>query len=409
MPSDNRVGHKKQENRLSHLDYYIKHDIAPVSYDLSDLKAHFQRREALYRTLGALPLTFRGARVLEVAAGTGHNSLYIASLLPDTYTLLEPNPAGIRAIKDCYSGAAFPHTAPTLIEAKLEDYVPEEPFDIVLCENWLGASAHERSLLGKLAGFVAPRGVLVVTCVSPVGFLPNVIRRALSARLTTGIESFEDKTAALVDAFAPHLRTIPGMTRTPKDWVQDNMLNPAYFDLCLTLPMLASELGRDFQVAGVSPDFRRDWRWFKALSGGAFEFNGTVLREYFKAAPSFLDYRVEPADMDEERSAVLERRALDLVRAVRDYEHALHVDGDVDTRLRVLLDQVEGLGVLFSGIEGAPRLTDALREVNLLLRSPQISPLAVASMSAFAGWFGRETLYVSVERAVWSVMMEVRK
>jgi SAM-dependent methyltransferase len=394
---------------LSHLDYYIEHNIAPVSYDLSDLRAHFQRRESLYRTLGILPLTFRDVRILEVAAGTGHNSLYVASLRPDSYTLLEPNPAGIRAIKDCYAAAGFPHTAPTLIEAKLEDYAPEKPFDIVLCENWLGSSAHERSLLRKLAGFVASRGVLVVTCVSPVGFLPNVIRRALAARLTAGIESFEDKTAVLVEAFAPHLRTIPGMTRTPKDWVQDNMINPAYFDLCLTLPMLVDELGGDFQVAGVSPDFRSDWRWFKALSGDAFEFNGPVLQEYFKAAPSFLDYRVEPADLDPVRSAALERKALDLVEAVRGYERALLADSEAGTRLRALLEQVEGISALISGVEGANRLTDELREVKMLLELPKISPLAVASMSAFSGWFGRETLYVSLERTEWGATSESRK
>ena len=35
-------------------------------------------------------------------------------------------------------------------------------------------------------------------------------------------------------AFGPHLRTLAAMTRGVTDWVQDNMLNPAYFGIMLT-------------------------------------------------------------------------------------------------------------------------------------------------------------------------------
>lgn len=382
---------------MSHLNYYIEHDIAPVSYDLSDLGAHFQRREALYRTLGILPLVFRGKQVLEVAAGTGHNSLYVAGLLPYSYTLLEPNPAGIRAIKDCYAGAGFPHTAPTLIEAKLEDYAPDEPFDIVLCENWLGSSAHERGLLRKLAGFVAPRGVLVVTCVSPIGFMPNVIRRALAAKLTAGEAGFERKTEVLVEAFGPHLRSIAGMTRSARDWVQDNMINPAYFDLCLTLPMLVDELGGGFQIAGVSPDFRRDWRWFKALSGKAFEFNSQVLQEYFRVGTALLDYRIEPADSDAQFNRILEEKALDLVETVRRYEDARDKQGPAHA---VLLDRLTYIeSTLQRGFPSANWVA-AVAEARDLLAKPAIVAADVAAMTAFGGWFGRETIYLSLERMV---------
>lgn len=386
---------------MSHLDYYIKYNIAPVSYDLSDLSAHFQRREALYRTLGVLPLTFRSAQVLEVAAGTGHNSLYVASLAPQAYTLLEPNPAGIRAIKECYAGAAFTHTSPILIESKLEDYAPEIPFDIVLCENWLGSSAHERGLLRKLAGFVATRGILVVTCISPIGFLPNVIRRALAARLTDVDMNFEARTAVLVEAFGPHLRSILGMTRSVRDWVQDNMLNPAYFDLCLTLPMLVDELGATFQIAGVSPDFRRDWRWFKSLSCEAHEFNHATLAEYARAGAAFLDYRSQPADLSPDHGRELERQSLILVEEVRALESVLAGGGDHVAALRPVIARLQALRVGFETAGIAPALGGALNEAADLLAAPALSPSLISAMKEFAGWFGRETLYVALERSAW--------
>mgnify|MGYP003385485051 CR=1 FL=1 len=388
---------------MSHLDYYIKHNIAPVHYDLTNLSAHFQRREALYRTIGLLPLAFKGARVLEVAAGTGQNSLYVSGLGVDQLTLLEPNPAGIRTIRECFQNAAFPHATPKLIEAKLEDYEAPDGFDIVLCENWLGSSPHERTLLKKLAGFVAPRGVLVVTCVSPTGFLPNVIRRALAAKLTAGISGFSEKTATLVSAYTPHLATITGMTRSAVDWVQDNMLNPAYFDLCLTLPMVIQGLGRGFQAAGVSPDFRQDWRWFKAICGDEFDFNQNLVDEYFRAAGMLLDYRRASDSADSESNRVLDGLALQLVSSVRHYEDSLAGDSSKSADpLCVLRGQLSAIKALMDRRSEAA--AGLIAEALALLEADSLTTEMVASMPNFSGWFGRETIYLSLERTDGSLL-----
>lgn len=388
---------------MSHLDYYIKHNIAPVHYDLTNLSAHFQRREALYRTIGLLPLAFKGARVLEVAAGTGQNSLYVSGLEVDQLTLLEPNPTGIRTIRECFQNAAFPHASPKLIEAKLEDYDAPDAFDIVLCENWLGSSLHERTLLKKLAGFVAPRGVLVVTCVSPTGFLPNVLRRAMAAKLTASISSFSEKTATLVKAYTPHLTTINGMTRSAVDWVQDNMLNPAYFDLCLTLPMVIQDLGRGFQAAGVSPDFRQDWRWFKAICGDEFDFNQNLLHEYFRVSGMFLDYRRVSAATDSAGNKELDELALQLVLAVRHYEDSLVGDsGRSAESLRELLSQVRAIKTLMD--HRSEPAASPVAEALALLETDSLTVEKVAGMPNFSGWFGRETIYLSLERTHGSLL-----
>ena len=71
-----------QVERQTHLEFYREHNIAPVRYDLSNIDAHLERRFSLYAKLGLLPLSFAKSSVLEVAAGTGHNSLYPAHLLP---------------------------------------------------------------------------------------------------------------------------------------------------------------------------------------------------------------------------------------------------------------------------------------------------------------------------------------
>ena len=64
------------------LEYYIREGISPVHYDLSDLNKHFQIRASLYRLLGVIHSFFKGKDILEVAPGSGHNSIYTATLLP---------------------------------------------------------------------------------------------------------------------------------------------------------------------------------------------------------------------------------------------------------------------------------------------------------------------------------------
>jgi 2-polyprenyl-3-methyl-5-hydroxy-6-metoxy-1,4-benzoquinol methylase len=384
---------------MSHLDYYVRHGISPVRYQAGDLRAHFERRASLYRSLHLTPLAIRGSDVLEVAAGSGQNSLYVAAQRPASLTLLEPNPTGVRDIKRLYGGAVVPHTKPALIEKKLEDFEPARRFDIAICENWLGASAHERALLRKLAGFIAPDGMLVVTAVSPIGFLPNVIRRALSARLRDTRATFEVQSGILVSAFQSHLATLESMTRTPMDWVQDNMLNPAYFDLCLSVPMLIEDLGGQFQVLGSNPQFAQDWRWFKSLHGERRRFNEHFLDEYFSVCHGFLDHRLEPSRGPRERSVELDRIAMDIVGQVSRLESALLQGQSGASRERRI--ELQASLRRFIGIAGEwaqSRTIDGLSEALELLESDTLDPHKVSKASSFVGLFGRETLYVSLQR-----------
>src|SRR5436190_583873 len=82
---------------VPYLDFYKKHNIAPVAQDISDLQKHFARREALYRSLGLLPGYFKDKVLLEFGPGRGHNALYTKSLAPQKYVLVDANPVGLEA------------------------------------------------------------------------------------------------------------------------------------------------------------------------------------------------------------------------------------------------------------------------------------------------------------------------
>lgn len=377
----------------THLEFYTKHDIAPVDYRMDDLDAHLQRRGSLYRMLGLLPGAIRGADVLEVAAGTGQNSLYLASRMPRSLTLVEPNPAGLRRIEALYKSVSLPHVAPSVVNTTLETFEPPHPYDVVICENWLGRSDHERALLRKLAGFVRSEGALAVTAISPIGLIANILRRAIAVGVAHPGLSFEARTERLARTFGPHLSTITAMTRSVTDWVQDNLINPAYYDLVLTIPAIVDELGPSFEIVGASPSFAQDWRWFKALHGDARAVNQHLLSEYRRYCHNYFDYRAQPAAGDPSLNERLERDALALIDAVRDLESAA-LAGASTAASR---ERVAGLCHALAGglpADGGPALAEAAR----WLATDAPDPEAIARSTGFGSLFGRETLYVLLVR-----------
>ena len=390
---------KKLPKRQSHLEYYQQHGIAPVRYDLSNLDAHFDRRRSLYNKLGLTALALSGADILEIAAGTGHNSLYLAAQQPQTLTLLEPNPTAIKHIHETYAAYGRQFVVPKIITEKLEDFQPSAEFDIVLCENWLGTSAHESGLLEKLIGFVRPGGVLVLTTVSPIGFVPNLLRRFFANHVVDLGLPFDERTVRLEQAFASHLRTLGAMTRNLTDWVHDNMMNPAYFGLCLSAPRALDLLGSRFEVLGTYPCFVEDWRWFKQLHGDAREINQHFLGEYWQKCHNFLDTRRAPFLADAATNQGLEIAADKLLRAIEANEDAMFHSGNVqetaDTVVQRLTDFIELVP------EECTEARVGLGEAQALAVRPSVLTVAdVASMHDFTGLFGRETSYLSLERSV---------
>lgn len=372
-----------------HLDYYTRHGINPVRYDTSDLGRHLERRASLYRALGLTPLALRGARVLEVAPGTGQNSLHVARQRPASLTLVEPNPVARRDITAVYAEPGASPIGAEVVACKFEAFETDELFDVVVCENWLGDSDHERGLLRKLGTMVADGGLLAVTAVSPVGVLPNLLRRALSNRLASPDEPFAARTAVLSRAFGPHLRTIAGMTRNVTDWVHDTVMNPAYLGIILTVPMVLGELGDSFDVLGTSPRFGTDWRWFKALCGAGREFNRHALGEYHAGLHNFLDHRTVLPPRSPARNAELESAALAVADSLVQWEAGRGDADAVEAAVRKLLTGIADLPAAYSA---------ALDEFLDAFAAPRITPEDVAGLPHFGPLFGRETIYLSFEK-----------
>lgn len=380
------------------LVYYERQGISPVRYRMDSVEAHFDRRDSLYRSLGLPPLAFRGSRILEVAAGSGQNSLYVASCHPGSYDLVEPNLVGIRDIRDTYNGFRGLHTPPQLHEVTFENFTTKDEYDIVLCENWLGSLPREIALIRKLASLVTPGGVLVITCVPLAGFFPNIMRKLLALRLVDLELTFEQQTAQLVDIFAPHLSTIVDMTRSHRDWVHDTMLLPSYLNIALPLETLIEAVGDSMEVLGTFPRFTPEWRWFKSLSGNRRRFDERVLSSYRENLHNLVDYRrIWPARAAGANTR-LDAAFHEIHQTALDYQVTEEADdnGSSAVLIEQIGEQLAQIGSELSQID--QELGSAVSELQSVWQHPEMNATIVRDMTTFASLFGRETVYVSFTR-----------
>jgi len=379
-----------------HLGYYLQYGISPVRYQMDDVEAHFDRRDSLYRSLGLPPVAFRGSRVLEVAPGSGQNSMYIASCSPASYDLVEPNPQAIQQIRTGYDKLELPHTKPNLHPVRFESFEPDGAYDVVVCENWLGSLPHEIELICKLASMVVPGGVLVLTFTPSSGLFSNIMRRLLSLRIIDPTLDFEKKTKRLIDVFAPQLATIANMTRSTRDWVQDCMLNPHYFNIVIPLDTVLKAIGGEMEVLATFPRFTPDWRWFKSLSGSARQFNDVMLDAYRENLHNFIDYRKTWRARPTTANSQLDAAFRGIHHAAVRWRSALDSGDPASTK-----PLVEQIGALLSDIvvglaEIDHDTSQAIRELKSVWEHPQLDAAMVRDMKVYGSLFGRETPYISL-------------
>jgi len=378
------------QNEFDHLEYYLQHEISPVRQDVEDLNQHLERRGALYKSIGLPELLIKGKKVLEVGPGSGHNSLFVSSCIPQLYDLLEPNISAWSDIEKLYSenSKKIKLVQPNIIKKKLEDFDVYEKYDIVICEAWLGINKNERKLMQKLSKFVKPKGILIVTLGSPVGHLPNTLRRILSWNINKTKGSIEDSTAELIHAYGDHLKTMKDMSKFPEDWCKDILLGPGFYTLSPTPLMFIEDVGDNFSIYGSYPKITTDWRWYKSLYGSNRKFNEVFLEAYDKNIHNFFDYNLVLEPRNKELNLALENSAFDLINLAgqRENDGNTVIDFEVIDSINAVFDKL---------IEIHPYWSEPLGEVISLVKGNNFSAEDLSKMQEFKKIFGRELMYVS--------------
>jgi predicted O-methyltransferase YrrM len=379
---------------LSLLEFYQKNEISPVRQKIPDLEQHFDRRASLYRQLGILPSYIRDRTVLEVGPGSGHNSLYTASLNPEQLVLLEPNPQGVKEIHNLFDHYNCLRKNVTVISETIENYNDDKTYDFVFCEGLLGAAGvPDPGILFKaLTKFVSPGGVLVITCIDEVAYLAELLRRPIAQMLIDDKDSLNEKVSKLLPVFTPHLMQLHGMTRRYDDWIIDNLINPASCGQLFTIPDALSTLPPQFEFYASSPHFVSDWRWYKKIYGKEKEFTQRGLNQYWENLHNFLDYRYSFPTRDIAQNKELYQVCKSIRLAIKRYEKEKSNEclTDIQKNLSECIKKVQ---------EYSPETACALEEAHTLLSHQPLEAYRVNGGSTkFAGLFGRGQQYVSLSR-----------
>ncbi len=374
------------------INFYQKHSISPVRQDIRDLKVHFDRRESLYRQLGILPAFFSNKNVLEIGPGSGFNSLFIAALKPANFVLVEGNPKGVEDIETLFSGYPDLNRGIQIAPVLLEDYEGSDLFDFVLCEGVLGLAGvpEPKNFLRQVASFVAPGGVLVITCVDDISFFAETLRRLFAHLLIEPGDTLETQLKKLVPVFSPHLSLLNGMSRLHEDWIIDNCINPASIGPVLSIPKAISSIADNFDIYASSPHFITDWRWYKSIICDNKHFNQRTINQYWQNVHNFFDYRY----MYPPRSEDMNRQLYEMCRTVRDTIREFEHGRDLQSvqNIRHLLGEIILLTKNFS-IE----ISEAIKEAQSLL-IPPVNRTLLSESKQFGTFFGRGQQYLSFSR-----------
>ncbi len=375
----------------SHIAFYTRYNISPVRQDIADLTRHFERRESLYRQLGILPHHLHGKRVLEAGPGSGFNSIYTAVLEPSRYLLVEGNPAGIDHINTLF--ADFPHLRER-IEIRyslLEDFRSKEKFDFVFCEGVLSGINNPHELLDILYANLAPGGVLVVTCVDHISNFPETIRRLFAQMIIEPEQALPEQVARLLPIFAPHLKTLTGMSRRHDDWIIDNLIHPGSVIDNISFPEVIGHLQDRLHFFASSPHFVTDWRWYKDITGKNKDFNQPAINQYWSQAHNLLDYRdVVPPIAERTNRKLYEictavRARLRRFEQTRNMQEVKKISGDMHAIIEIVQD--------FSKKTAA-----SLQEAANILGNMPLNVSALAQSENFGRLFGRGQQYLSMTK-----------
>ena len=137
----------------------------------------------------------------------------------------------------------------TVHSCMIENYKTTEKYDVIIAEGFLHG--------------VDNQGVIVITCSDHICCFIELMKRLLGQIMVKDITVYDDKVNYLVSIFEPQLSKLKGVSRLAKDWVEDQILNPAFYNMNFSLSQAIDCFGDTYDVLGASPNMFTDYSWYK--------------------------------------------------------------------------------------------------------------------------------------------------
>ena len=369
-----------------YLDFYANQGAHLVSRDISNKQNFFEIRESLLCSLGITPGLLKGKAILEFGPGTGHNSLYIDTLSPEKYVLVEGDQKILDACKKRLIDNGSVQVNHRFVLELFEDFSTEERFDLVIAESCLPNQVDPERLFRRMLQFVKPGGLMMFTTVSPLSWLSEVVRRLVGLRSVNRGDPVSVKVEVLNNKLQEHFAYLPGMARSRSDWILDNLIQPYDGGKLFPVPAALDALSGEFRVSGVLPDFIQDWRWYKDSSISVKDRHAEIISSYFSNACNFIDRR----NIFIPHSRSLGVEAEQIASAIWDEIRALE-NGD-EALYPLICDSLRELADMFRSVSDltADSICEAVEWID--------QGMSDRPLQYFPSWWGRGQQHVCVYR-----------
>ena len=370
----------------NYIEFYGKNRISPVNQDISDIEKHYRRRQKLYRMCGIPTFAFKGSEMLEIGPGGGHNALAPIHWGIGHIDMVEANPYGVEKIRSLYSEKEIPEDVYTVFNMKVEEFTPQKQYDLVVAEGFLGYVPNAREICLKLQDFTKTGGVVVITCSDDTCIFIELMKRLVGIYVTRDIEGLENKVNALIPVFKPQLEKLRGVSRPAKDWIEDNIFNPAFSNGCEFSVGDALEVFSDFDLLGSSPHIFTNYSWYKDIW---YDELKSYKEQFWQKRMSFIMAGSEEEKLDGE----LSRRLVKLFSDAKKLENEYEISFD-EKVIKSLLE------LLRSSVEDVKCLGDRFVKIydqiiSVLTSLTQGRQPDMENYPEFFGAFGRGLQYMS--------------
>jgi len=373
---------------MKQADFYAQANIQPFKRDLSDKGKYFQQRDALLRQLGIVPRLLKGADIIEFGPGHGENSSFLLCNGPNRLVLVELSEECINAAKDLLTPQIPPQTNVEFHHLSIDQYKDDSLFDLVIFEGVIPFEPDPPALLRQTSAFVAPGGILSITCIDPVSLFSEILRRLIGDLAASREHSIEQRVEALLPIFSPHLNTVGGMTRKHEHWIIDQMIHP-WSGAPLSIIDAANVIADNFDIYSSAPHFMADWRWFRDIYGDA-EYLNNAQQQYNANLHNLMDYRFSRPPRDADSNAKIHVLCSQTLKAVKTFEE----NGD-RSEIKSVYTWVEKIAEILN--DDAPETSRSLQDYLCVLNG-YLDGTPNNDFASFTDMFGRGQQYVSFIR-----------
>jgi 2-polyprenyl-3-methyl-5-hydroxy-6-metoxy-1,4-benzoquinol methylase len=361
------------------VDFYNSIGFAPTGQQAHLKVEHKQNRDNLYRKLGIHAATWTHANVCEVGPGSGENSIDLVSRRIKSLTLVDAVPAVLDQIRERFLGE-------TKVEYQLQDLsdsIISNSFEIVICEGVIPLQLNPKRFATNVSNSVMHGGLFLLTTADEVSSLSEVIRRYIAHKaMTVNVSNLNE----IADFFKEDFFALPKMTRNPRDWVLDSVINPWVGELFSISDSIQSLLDKGYQPISQTPNISDNLSWYKEDSTNAKV--ATIWEDrYLRNVHKLIDTRIinlDSASPDENQLLIME--CSKVYSAMKEFvlDNSLTSEDKILTSIELILSKCPQL---------SPETQKSLRSV-----LAWASSMRNEDLREFRGFWGRGQQHILFER-----------